>query len=215
MPGIYVYVDGESHFIRSQQCAKELFGEAADLEHLKNKFNPQVGHHTYADAKAKFFWDTSFWPEGGGAAELERAVYFTSIVGDVDEAHRVKVMLRGANFEPHVIVEPRALAKQRGSVLSQTGVIEKAKGVDIALAVRVLEDAQRNNFDLCKLVTSDADYLPVIEAIRRMGKRVSVIGYRSGVAAQSPFDYVPEVFVDLKPIIQNRFHYVAPSQQEP
>lgn len=47
------------------------------------------------------------------------------------------------------------------------------------------------------LLTSDVDFIPVIDAVQRMGKRVYVFGFREGVASQSDFDYVPEKFIDL------------------
>jgi hypothetical protein len=61
-----------------------------------------------------------------------------------------------------VIAEKKQLADQRANVRNQENVIEKAKGVDIALSVRMLEDAYHNNYDMSYLVTSDVDYLPVI-----------------------------------------------------
>jgi uncharacterized protein (TIGR00288 family) len=81
----------------------------------------------------------------------------------------------------------------------------KPKGVDIALAVRMLEDATYNNFDRCILVTSDIDYLPAINAVRRMGKQVSVLGFQEGIANDSPFMYVVEGFVDLELVMRDRY----------
>jgi hypothetical protein len=49
----------------------------------------------------------------------------------------------------------------------------------------------------CVLYTSDIDYLPVIETVRRMGKSVFVVGYREAIANDSPFLHVPEWFVDI------------------
>ena len=45
------------------------------------------------------------------------------------------------------------------------------------LAVRMLEDAFHQTFDVCHLYTSDVDFLPVIHAIRARGKQVYVHGY--------------------------------------
>jgi uncharacterized LabA/DUF88 family protein len=106
-------------------------------------------------------------------------------------------MIRGYGLEPEVILERRKLTNQRECVLKDTGVIEKPKGVDIALCVRMLEDAYRNNFSTCFLLTSDMDFLPVIQAVRRIGKQVYVLGYRSGLSKQSPFEYVPDHFFDI------------------
>jgi uncharacterized LabA/DUF88 family protein len=61
----------------------------------------------------------------------------------------------------------------------------------------MLEDAYHNNYVACFLLTSDVDYLPVIQAVRRMGKQVYVLGYRGGIGVRSPFEYVPDRFVDI------------------
>jgi len=106
--------------------------------------------------------------------------------------------LRALGFEPQILKELSELTKRRSNILRSEGVIEKAKGVDIAIAVRMLEDAQRNVFQVCGLYTSDVDYIPVIEVVKRMGKAVYVFGYRSGLGRNSPLEYVPDRFVDLE-----------------
>ncbi len=39
------------------------------------------------------------------------------------------------------------------------------------LAVRMLEDAQKVEYDVCHLYTSDLDFIPVIQAVRARGKQ--------------------------------------------
>lgn len=200
----YLYVDGESHFIRSRECWKKLHGTDAELEEatcntvvtgglLSGRQNLAVNY------KSKFFWAPiiASYSWTYESFNISRAVYFTSFSGMPDELHRVKVEIRESGFEPYVIPESSKLAKQRESTLQLAGVIEKAKGVDIALSVRMLEDAYRDNYRLCILLTSDIDFLPVIEAVRRMGKQVVVMGYKDGLSANSPFLFVPDRFVDL------------------
>ena len=89
------------------------------------------------------------------------------------------------------------LARQRENVLKVEQVIEKAKGVDIALAARMIEDAFHDNYDACYLFSSDIDFLPIIEAVRRMGKQVYVCGSVDGLGEQSKFLHVPDAFVDI------------------
>jgi hypothetical protein len=66
-------------------------------------------------------------------------------------------------LEPCVFPERSQRAKQRQNTLETQQLIEKPKGVDIALAVRMLEDSL-NAFEVCHLYTSDSDFLPVIQA---------------------------------------------------
>ena len=88
-------------------------------------------------------------------------------------------------------------------------MIEKAKGVDIGLAVRMLEDAYENCFQVCFLFTSDIDYLPVIKALRRMGKCVMVMGYRDGLGKNTPLEYVPDQFIDLGEYMDQRYGFYS------
>jgi uncharacterized protein (TIGR00288 family) len=69
-----------------------------------------------------------------------------------------------------VVRELKAQADRRKETLGKASILEKAKGVDIGLSVRAMEDAYHNNFDTCYLFTSDIDFLPVIRVIRRLGK---------------------------------------------
>jgi hypothetical protein len=158
--------------------------------------------------EAKFIWDPiligicSEFSKLGVFPNVDRITYFTSCVGDTDKIHSVQVAIREAAIEPYVLQEDRGLSRQRENLLKESNVIEKAKGVDIGLAVRLLEDAYHNNFDWVYLFTSDVDYLPVIQAIRRLGKRVQVFGFKNGIATNSPLLHVPDEFIDLQPVIE-------------
>jgi hypothetical protein len=46
-------------------------------------------------------------------------------------------------------------------------------------------------------VTSDLDFLPIIEAVRRMGKHVTVLGYKDDASKGREFEYIPDKFVDI------------------
>jgi uncharacterized LabA/DUF88 family protein len=149
-------------------------------------------------AECKLFWDGHIptlagWPTG----VLQRAIYFTTYTGTPEGLHAARVRLREAGFEPQVVLEQKDLAKRRENVLRKDALLIKGKGVDVALTVRMLEDAYHGNYDTCIVLTSDIDYLPVIEAVRRMGKQVIVAGHGDGLAKDSPFYYVPERFIDL------------------
>jgi uncharacterized LabA/DUF88 family protein len=87
-------------------------------------------------------------------------------------------------------------------------LIIKPKGLDIALAVRMLEDAHRNLYQRCFLVTSDADYLPLIKAVRQLGKQVYVLAYGEDITKwRSEFEYVPDAYVDLGEKLKDPVNY--------
>ncbi len=132
-----------------------------------------------------------------------RAYYFTSAGGDDTSLFNVKVTLRTFELEAMILPERSQLAKQRQNVLRTQYLIEKPKGADIALAVRMLLDAIHNFFDVCHLYTSDIDFLPVIQAVRGEGKRVYVHGYRDGLSEQSAFLHECDLFTDMEEMLRN------------
>jgi hypothetical protein len=207
----YLYVDGENHFIRARDAWKAIHGQYAELEAMKDDqstgefrrwptSSPTMPRLMF-DTKAKFFWDATLLNRlflGKNFFTVpSRSVYFTSFTGAPQDLHQAKVFIHECGFEPYVIHEEAKLEKQRDQLAEKAGIRKSAKGVDIGLAVRILEDASRGNFDYCIIVTSDIDFLPLIEAVRRMGKRVTVLGYKAGMGKQSPFEYVPDEFIDI------------------
>ena len=184
-----VFVDGESHFIRSQNAWRELHGKDACLRRLRHTGESDQ-RSILVDLQAKVFWTRRLSPG------VQRATYFTSIVG-ADKVHGVSLALRSFDLEPSVIVEPSDNADRRRNTLANLKVIEKPKGVDIALAVRMVEHAVNQFFEVCHLYTSDADFLPAIEAVLARGKQVVVYGYEAALGKQSRLLTVPTQFVDL------------------
>jgi uncharacterized LabA/DUF88 family protein len=194
----YTYIDGESHFLRADEAWRNEHGPTASLTKMRFK-NKDNSNKIAVDPEARLFWT-----EFGIGYHGEVAVYFTAMSGSSDSLHEVKVRMRQLGLEPYVIPELRQLANQREQTLERAGLIEKPKGVDAALAVRMLEDAYNDNFNRCYLFTSDVDYLPVIEAVRRRGKRVCVVGFENGLGKRSPLLYVPDYFIDLWQHIKTR-----------
>lgn len=196
----YLYVDGESHYCMAEKVWKRLHGESADLSTVTANplFAAARSGGIQHDAACKFFWDPVVANNAGILWPFRtRAVYFTTYTGSREGLHAAQVRIREAGFEPQVILEEKDLSKRRENARRKDALLIKAKGLDVALAVRILEDAYRGNYDTCALLTSDIDYLPVIETVRRMGKHVHVAGYPDGLAKDSPFLYVPERFIDI------------------
>ena len=127
----------------------------------------------------------------------DRVFYFTSAVGDEQRMHDIQVELRAFDLEPCLVRELKMLANQRQNKLNNEYLIEKPKGVDIALAVHMVEDACIDLYETCHLYTSDVDFLPAIEMVKHRGKRVWVHGYKDGLSERSPLLHVPDGFDDL------------------
>lgn len=133
-----------------------------------------------------------------------RAVYFTAASCDSSKMHSMKLSLRSFDLEPAIFPELKALSDQRNNLVNKDGLIEKAKQVDIALAVRMIEDATKEAFDVFHLYTSDVDFLPVIKAVMGRGKQVMVYGHQNGLAKESPLLTEPDLFVDLGELLQTQ-----------
>lgn len=50
------------------------------------------------------------------------------------------------------------------------------KGIDVELALDVLDLAHRDRFDICVLITGDADFVPLVRKLTALGKQV-MLGY--------------------------------------
>ncbi|APW63201.1 hypothetical protein [Paludisphaera borealis] len=71
----YLYVDGESHFIRSQEAWKQIHGDQALLEQLRYK-GESDSRLILVQPRAKVFWTRKMNPS------VKRAVYVTAMSGD-------------------------------------------------------------------------------------------------------------------------------------
>jgi hypothetical protein len=91
-----------------------------------------------------------------------RAHYYTSVTGDEGLIDETKRGLWELEFQPEVFKKPK------GST---------SKGVDITLARDMLSHAYQNHYDVALLVAGDADYVPLVEAVKKTGKMVVVSFY--------------------------------------
>ncbi|MEX2287365.1 MAG: NYN domain-containing protein [Planctomycetaceae bacterium] len=216
----YVFVDAENHFIRSNAAAQDIVGSARAAEAIAIGARTSSGIIGFPNAiegkrfgwnpEIQLFWDCYLLSRGGTLAPLnahvQRAIYACSCTGDEDKAHSMRVLLRKYEFEPLVIRELKNQQKQRDTKRQQHGLIEKPKGCDIALATRMVADGAADLFDCCFLFTSDADFLPAVEAVRRMGKIVWVFGYADALPERSPYLFTPDRFVDLGHKLKTDWH---------
>ncbi|MCX6814535.1 MAG: TIGR00288 family NYN domain-containing protein [Candidatus Aenigmarchaeota archaeon] len=69
---------------------------------------------------------------------------------------------------------------------------EKNADVDVSVAVAVMEAGYDRNIDMIAVASRDADYLPAIQAVKKLGKEVLIIGAEPGFskALQRAADHV-------------------------
>lgn len=215
----YIFIDAENHFIRSTAAAEDVIGSPKSAEALSkveynfggDRFPTSFGTSRFLwNPKLQLFWDCQLLFRGHRltklGAKILRAVYCCSFAGGDEKAHEMAVKLREYEFDPIVVRESKALSNRRAGTLKQEGLIEKAKGCDIAIAARMVADAAADLYDCCFLFTSDADFLPAVKAVRRMGKIVCVFGYKAGLSERSPYLHVPDLFVDIGPVLRGAWN---------
>lgn len=214
-----MFIDAENHIVRSESAAEKLIGSpvAAKAISAAVKTNPRIVGYPKASNQSRvvwapeiqLFWDYHLLSSGGmlSASDLQvrisRAIYACSVTGDNDHLHQAQVRIRECGFEPIVVRESKDLRTRRANALKELRLLEKPKGCDIAIATRMVADAAANLFDCCFLFTTDVDFLPAVEAVRRMGKVVWVFGYKDGLSSRSPYLHVPDRFVDLGRYLEN------------
>lgn len=69
---------------------------------------------------------------------------------------------------------------------------EKAADVDVSVAVAAMEAGYDRNIDMIAIASRDADYLPAVQAVKKLGKEVLIIGAEPGFskALQRAADHV-------------------------
>jgi hypothetical protein len=69
---------------------------------------------------------------------------------------------------------------------------EKAADVDVSVAVATMEAGYDRNIDMIAIASRDADYLPAVQAVKKLGKEILIIGVEPGFskALQRAADHV-------------------------
>ncbi len=85
-----------------------------------------------------------------------------------------------------------------------TRVVPVEKGVDVALATRLLVLANNRAFDTAILVAADRDYLETIRAVKERGLRVEIVAWRGTISeameaeSSRPVVYLHDIRADIE-----------------
>jgi uncharacterized LabA/DUF88 family protein len=120
-----------------------------------------------------------------------RAHYYTSLRGDDAGITATAEALRRLGFHP--------------SVFKRTSD-GRSKGVDITLARDFLSHAFLGNYDVALLMTSDGDFLPLVEEAQRHGRIVVVASFADGVSPHLRLG--ADAFVDFSRIFARSWQKV-------
>ena len=100
--------------------------------------------------------------------QVIRRHYYTSAPGDQGARTAIEESLRAAGIQaPHVFHRPKS---------------GRSKRVDITLATEMLSHAHRKNYDVAVLVAGDADYVPLVEEVKREGQQVALWFVKDGLS---------------------------------
>ena len=94
---------------------------------------------------------------------------------------------------------------------SGEGKSRRQKGVDIALAVNMLQNAFRGNYDCAALVSGDADFAPVVSEVKATGKQVICASFTWQLSKDEEIVYAADEFIALEQALAK--HISAPTQE--
>jgi len=94
-------------------------------------------------------------------------------------------------FAPEKLIEA-IINEGFESVMILAEVEAEKNDVDVAMATAAVEAAITKDVDYIALATRDADYLPVIHAVRAHGKKIIIVGAEPGMSSglMNAADYV-------------------------
>ena len=169
------FVDGENLTIEGEKVAK-----SDDIKLIQGDFwrpreflwfpvargsawsgPPEPNHATVGNAVQRYIGNT----EVRLAPQGIRATYYTAVQGSDPDLTVVEETIWKMGFDPAVFKKPKGRA---------------SKGVDITMTRDVLTHAFQGNLDLVVLMTGDADYIPLVEEVKRLGKRVHISFFGEG-----------------------------------
>jgi uncharacterized LabA/DUF88 family protein len=143
-----------------------------DGENLSIRWKEQLGGQDLPShvihEKDVFVWSKYLNMRRHVHCNIIRKYYYTSATGDSNNRDRIFDMLQSLEIEAPSVF-PRT--KSKGS-----------KRVDITLSVDMLTHAYFKNYDAAVLVAGDEDYVPLVQAVKNVGRRVFLWFVDSGLS---------------------------------
>lgn len=159
------FVDGENLALQGAKILQRQFGP----ECFKNSpeyfepgsflWFPSIGCSGLTNHHLSPHWRVS--REGcwnNQASEAIRAYYYTVISGTDEKFSSVEDRIWNLGFAPKVFRKSKS--------------VQKTTCVDFSISAEMLAAAYKDQFDVVEIWTGDADYIPLIEEVKRCGKVV-------------------------------------------
>ena len=171
---VMFFIDGENLVMRFQNMKKQDRKPKDGCIHIENTF----------------VWHSDIIPNE--IRDIFRVSYYTSGVGDEDKLTEIKQKIKAVKYDylGPLYSSLGGLSHQKYSgqlfprVYKKTKQSERSKGVDINITIDMLDYARLENVDTMYLLSGDGDFIPLIEAVMRLGKRVNVMALSDGLNPQ-------------------------------
>lgn len=153
-----MFVDGENITREAQKLH-----DKGEIELIEGKFYRKNAFVWFPcrDVHDAFGFSGPLVPEENS----KRSNYYTSYTGSQSDELSTLTQLKAIGFDPKIFKKPKG---------------RYSKGVDISLTTEALINTYNDNFDICVLVSGDADYVPLVNEIKRHGKLVYISFLSSG-----------------------------------
>ncbi|MBK7833859.1 MAG: NYN domain-containing protein [Gemmatimonadetes bacterium] len=172
----HVFVDGASLRKRAQEFDREL-----------------VNPRKLADALVQRLQDWAAIPSSGANTVLGRVTYYDAKPDDgTTTAPELAEYWSAVELLPDTQLGFGALRGLNRKTPRQ-------KGVDTLIAVDMLVGAFSGLFDVAVLVASDADFVPVVEEVKRRGVMVAVASLSTGLS--DDLRRIADRFIEIGPAV--------------
>ena len=116
-----------------------------------------------------------------GERTLVAAYVFDACRGDDFRQRRMKKVTSNPKFRPIMLrYDPNR---------------QEQKGVDMAMGLRMYDEAVRDIYDVAVIVSGDADFIPAMEFIQRAGKRAEASAFR--MSANGEIECASDAYVPI------------------
>jgi len=112
-----------------------------------------------------------------------RISYYSGVNYPITEEQNKFFKMLRQYLEIDVITRPLKLRKTKCEKCHHEKTIKIEKGIDANLSIDLLWYAIQNAYDIAIIISGDTDYIPAIEKVRLLGKRVELWSFKDSLGA--------------------------------
>jgi hypothetical protein len=187
-----LFVDGENFTKQGQDVLKDADIRPDVIAWLRDVYLWFPGYSAtspFISPSRMYFPSRDPGPPPPSAPSATRAHFYTSMPFENEHAvTSARLSLRALGFEP------RMFQRRKG----------RTKAVDLALATDALTLAGEGRYEVAVLFAGDGDYVPVVEALKRLGRHV-VVGFFVSHGLSDELRIAADDFVDLTDDLTSRW----------